>query len=97
MDGGTSINPVYEYGSRFFDKAIIHLNKDYYSGNDFIIETINNSSQNRYIQSATLNGKPLNVPRLFHSRLVQGGVLQLIIGPKPNIIWESSENVMKTE
>jgi predicted alpha-1,2-mannosidase len=97
MDGGTSINPVYEIGSPLFDKTIIHLDKDYYSGNDFIIETINNSNQNRYIQSATLNGKPLNVPWLYHSVLVQGGVLQLIMGPKPNKRWGSSENAMKTE
>lgn len=97
MDGGTSLNPDYEIGSPLFDKAIIHLDKDYYSGNDFVIETINNSKENRYIQSATLNGKPLNVPWFFHSELVKGGVLKLIMGPKPNMKWGSADNAMNRD
>lgn len=97
MDGGASIKPVYEIGSPLFNKVVIHLDKDYYSGKDFIIETENNSKENRYIQSATLNGQSLNVPWFYHSELIKGGILKLKMGPKPNKNWGSSENAMSFE
>lgn len=94
MDGGTTDKPIYEIGSPLFNKTTIHLDKNYYSGNDFVIEAVNNSNENRYIQSATLNGKPLNVPWFYHSELIKGGSLKLIMGPKPNKKWGSAENAM---
>jgi predicted alpha-1,2-mannosidase len=97
MDGGVSTKPIYELGSPLFNKITLHLDKNYYSGNDFVIEAINNSNKNRYIQSATLNGKPLNVPWFYHSELVKGGSLKLIMGSKPNKKWGSSENAMNVE
>jgi hypothetical protein len=60
MDGGTSQEPIYEIGSPLFEKAVIHLDNKYYQGNTFTIEARNNSKENRYIQSAVLNEKPLN-------------------------------------
>jgi len=43
-----------------------------------------------YVQSATLDGKDLNKPWLFHSALVDGGKLVLQMGPKPNEKWGSA-------
>jgi predicted alpha-1,2-mannosidase len=87
MDGGTSVEPIYEIGSPLFKKAVIHLDNNYYTGSTFTIEARNNSKENRYIQSATLNGKPLNKPWFYHSELVAGGTLVLQMGSKPNKRW----------
>jgi len=91
MDGGTSLKPVYEIGSPLFEKITIHLDPDYYPGGTFVIEAKNVSDRNRYIQSARLNGQVLNRPWFYHETLVNGGTLQLKMGPKPNENWGSSE------
>ncbi len=87
VDGGASVKPVYGIGSPLFPKATIHLNNDYYKGKAFVIEAKNVSNTNRYIQSATLNGKPLTKPWLYHSDMVKGGSLVFIMGAKPNKNW----------
>ena len=92
MDGGASPKPVYEIGSPIFDKITIQLDEDYFGGKEFIIEAKNVSSTNRYIQSATLNGKTLNTFWFYHSVLVNGGKLVLEMGPSPNTEWGSDKN-----
>jgi predicted alpha-1,2-mannosidase len=87
MDGGASVNPVYEIASPIFEKVTIQLDEDYYDGKEFIIEAKNTSAVNRYIQSATLNGAPLNSYWFYHSELVKGGRLVLQMGPEPNKSW----------
>lgn len=87
MDGGTSTEPVYEIGSPIFSKITIKLDKNYYEGKQFVIEAKNTSAENKYIQSAMLNGKPLNRFWFYHSELVQGGELVLEMGPEPNEKW----------
>jgi len=87
MDGGSSTDPVYEIGSPIFSKITIDLDEKYYSGKRFVIEAKNNSAENIYIQSATLNGEPLNRFWFHHSELVKGGSLVLEMGPKPNEQW----------
>jgi len=89
MDGGCSVNPKYEITSPVFNKITIHLDSAYYSGKDFVIEAINNSAENIYIQSASFNGKPLAKPWMYHSELIKGGILQLQMGPQPNKNWGS--------
>ncbi len=88
-NGGTSVKPFYEITSPAFKKITIHLNKKYYSGNDFVIEALQNAPNNVYIQSATLNNISFNQPWLFHSTLVKGGKLTLVMGDKPNLKWGS--------
>jgi len=90
MDGGASVNPFYEIGSPIFDKVTINLDEEYYPGGEFVIETRNNSFENKYIQSATLNGKSLDKPWFYHEELVSGGSLVLEMGPEPNTEWGSS-------
>jgi predicted alpha-1,2-mannosidase len=92
MDGGYSVKPYYEISSPLFDEVTLHLDKKYYPGESFIIRALNNSPENIYIQSARLNGKPLNKPWLYHSELVKGGVLVLHMGNEPNPNWGSDEN-----
>lgn len=91
MDGGCSIKPIYEIGSPLFSRIVIHLDRKYYPGRDFVIEARNNSPKNIYIQSATLNGKSLNKPWIYHSDVVKGAKLVLTMGPEPNMKWGSTE------
>jgi putative alpha-1,2-mannosidase len=43
-----------------------------------------------YVQSVTLNGKPLERPWITHAEIVDGGVLQFRLGPEPNKQWGTS-------
>jgi len=93
MDGGAAIEPTYEIAGPIFDRITIHLDKRYYKGDKFVIEVRNNSKENVYIQSAILDGKPLNNPWLYHRQLVDGGKLVFQMGPKPNKQWGSTPDV----
>jgi predicted alpha-1,2-mannosidase len=90
MDGGCSTRPIYEIGSPLFNRIVIHLDKKYYPGRQLVIEARNNSPQNVYIQSATLNGNPLKKPWVYHNDVVKGATLVLNMGPEPNMKWGSS-------
>jgi predicted alpha-1,2-mannosidase len=89
-EGGASVNPFYEIGTPMFEKTVINLDPEYYPGKTFTIEAKNASEKNLYIQSAELNGKKLTKPWFYHSELVKGGKLSLIMGDKPNINWGSA-------
>jgi len=78
--------PAYEIGSPLFEETRIALDK----GKVFTITAKNVSAQNKYIQSATLNGKPWNKPWFAHSDLAGGGSLVLVMGPRPNTEWGSA-------
>ncbi len=79
---------AYIIGSPIFDEATIHMA----NGKDFTIVAQNNSAKNLYIQSAVLNGKPLNRPWFDHSDIAAGGRLVFTMGPQPNRNWGSSPN-----
>jgi putative alpha-1,2-mannosidase len=66
---------------------VIHLDKPYYRGKTFVIEARNNSRENVYVQSATLNGRALDKFWFYHRDLVNGGKLVLEMGPEPNKKW----------
>ena len=80
---GTS--EYYEIGSPLFPKATIAL--DGANPGSFTIQANNVSEANMYIQSATLNGKPLEVPRFRQNDMVPGGSLVFEMGPEPNEHW----------
>jgi putative alpha-1,2-mannosidase len=42
------------------------------------------SAKNKYIQSAELNGQPLNGVWIRHADILAGGKLILKMGPRPN-------------
>jgi predicted alpha-1,2-mannosidase len=90
MDGGASTEPAYEIASPIFNKITISLDPKYYPGKEFVIEAKNVSSKNRYIQSAKLNGQPLNKFWFRHSELIKGGRLELEMGSEPNKQWASN-------
>lgn len=78
--------PVYTIGSPLFEKVTIDLQ----NGKQFQLIANNCSVTNKYIQSATMNGKTINTPSFTHEELMAGGQLVLTMGPKPNKEWGSS-------
>jgi predicted alpha-1,2-mannosidase len=72
--------PIYVIGSPLFRKSVIRLA----GGREFMIEAIDNSEKNVYIQSITLNGKRHDRSWLTHSDIVRGGELVFKMGPAPN-------------
>ncbi|CEN35102.1 GH92 family glycosyl hydrolase [Capnocytophaga cynodegmi] len=73
------MNPVsgeYEIGRPLFPKAKINLP----NGETFTIIAENVSAENMYIQSATLNGKPLDRTFITDEELKNGGELKFVMG-----------------
>jgi predicted alpha-1,2-mannosidase len=87
MEGGCEVVPMVNLTSPLFNKITIKLDTKYYKGNEFIIEARGNSKENVYIQSATLNGKPLNSVKIKFSDITNGGNLILQMGSSPNMEW----------
>ncbi|WP_455637968.1 GH92 family glycosyl hydrolase [Parabacteroides sp.] len=76
-------SPTYNIGSPVFTDVKIDLG----NGNTFEIKANNASKENKYVQSAKLNGEVLNQPWFQHSDIAQGGLLELEMGPKANKEW----------
>ncbi len=79
-------SPVYEIGSPIFAKTTVRMG----NGKEFTILANHTSAQNKYIQSAVLNGRPLNQPWFRHADIADGGTLILNMGSKPNTQWGSA-------
>ena len=69
----------YVIGSPLFRKAVITME----DGKKFTIEARDNSADNVYIQSASLNGKPLDKNYIDYKDIVRGGSLLFTMGPEP--------------
>ncbi|MEM1689927.1 MAG: GH92 family glycosyl hydrolase [Candidatus Hadarchaeales archaeon] len=82
---------TYVIGSPIFDKITINLPSFYGQNKKFEIIVYNNSPTNIYVQSAKLNGQPLERAWLWHSEIINGGTLELWMGPNPNTSWGVSE------
>jgi putative alpha-1,2-mannosidase len=74
---------TYNIGSPVFNYIKIKLS----NGKTFEIEAQKSSDENKYIQSATLNGIKWDKPWFSHSDLINGGKLVLIMGDKANKNW----------
>lgn len=73
-------NGVYVFGRPIFDKVVLDLP----DGKAFEICTVNNSKENKYIQSAELNGQEYLKSYITHADIMNGGTLVFIMGDKPN-------------
>ena len=80
-------DPRYELFTPLFDKVTLNLNPKYSKGKAFVVTTQNNSPDNIYIQSAKLNGQPLNRCWLNYAEIAAGGTLDFVLGPQPNMQW----------
>ncbi|MBW2700118.1 MAG: GH92 family glycosyl hydrolase [Deltaproteobacteria bacterium] len=90
MFGAMGFYPVapgeskYQINSPLFNRITILLDPGYYKGETFVIEAADNSSVNLYIQSAELNGQPLDRTWITHEEIAKGGTLHLQMGPEPS-------------
>jgi len=72
------------FGSPVIDKAVIRP----VEGNRFTIKAINNSAQNKYIQSVKLNGKKYTRNFLQYEDIRAGGTLEFFMGKKPVLYYD---------
>ncbi len=75
--------PAYNIGSPLFSRIKVDVGEGKY----FEIEAVNCSEDNKYIQSATLDGKEWNKPWFTHDIAKNGGKLVLVMGNKANKSW----------
>ena len=87
MNGGVTDSSKVDLTAPLFKKITISLDSKYYGGKEFLITTENNTPENIYIQSATLNGKPLTKSWIYFTDIVNGGKLNFVLGNRPNEKW----------
>ena len=76
----------YWFGSPLFDKAAVSVCYTSTGPFQFYITAKDNSAENKYIQSVTLNGKPYNKGYIAYKDIIGGGKLEFQMGPEP-AIW----------
>ena len=69
-----------------FEKATVRLRGPYRKG-PFTVIARNQSPANKYVQSATLDGRPLREPFIRHADIANGSTLVFQMGPRPNKSW----------
>ncbi|HEC41935.1 MAG TPA: glycoside hydrolase family 92 protein [Bacteroides sp.] len=77
---------IYVIGTPLFEEATIRLNSSGEAGK-FTVRANKVSSVNKYIQSASLNGKPMSKTWISHDEITNGGILIFEMGPEPNRQW----------
>ena len=86
--GFYSVTPgseVYAIGTPVFKEVKMHLE----NGRSFVIKAKNLSPENKYIQSAALNGVPYDKAFITHKAMMMGGEMVFVMGDKPNKQWAS--------
>ena len=82
--------PMYVIGSPFFKSAKLDIG----NGKTFEVVCSNYSPDNKFIQSAKLNGKDWNKSWFSHEDLMKGGKLELVMGHRPNKAWAASNDAL---
>jgi putative alpha-1,2-mannosidase len=85
--------PEYAVGTPKYSRATLHLS----NGKQFVLSATDVSASNLYIQSVTLNGKPMNSFLLKHSEIEQGGTLVFHMGAQPNLAWPALADAATTK
>jgi predicted alpha-1,2-mannosidase len=85
---------VYVLGAPLFERLTIALDPAWYGNKSFTVIGRNNSPENMFVQSVTLNGKPLERSWIRHHEIVAGGVLEFQMGPKPNLHRGTSKEAL---
>ena len=74
-------NTKYQIGRPLFDQVSINLE----NGNEIAIIAINNSLENKYIQSVKWNNQLIENYQIDHSELMKGGMLVFEMGTTPKV------------
>lgn len=94
----TPASNEYIIGTPLFEEATINLDHD--SNREkrtFEIYAENISDKNKYIASATLNGKVLKRSFIYHSEIMNGGKLVFKMTDKPSTWATKDDEIPKTE
>ncbi len=83
----------YIFGSPIIDEAVIKV-KD---GKTFTVTATNNSVDNKYIQSVTLNGKAYDKYYINFKDIEAGGTLEFEMGPNPSETWGTTVDIIQAE
>jgi predicted alpha-1,2-mannosidase len=83
----------YIIGTPLFEKATINLE----NGEHFTVVARDISSNNKYIEYATLNGEALNKSYLMHDEIISGGTLQFQMTDQPSAWGTKNGEEPKTE
>ena len=75
--------PFYAIGTPIYEEATIYLE----NGNSFKIMAHHVSWENKFIQSAKLNGKTFGRAYISHDEIMEGGTLEFEMGNAPNKNW----------
>lgn len=75
--------PWYDIGSPLFERITLNLE----NGRRFVIQSLGNSRNNKFIRSASLNGAPYSSTSLLHDELTRGGELRFEMDSQPNRDW----------
>jgi predicted alpha-1,2-mannosidase len=84
------VNPAdgnYVIGTPHYERVSIAVGE----GKTFTVEAPGASSTNKYIQSATLNGRAFQRCYITHAEVAAGGTLRFVMGPEPNRSWATDE------
>lgn len=73
-------NGAFVFGSPLFDQVTLNLP----SNKQFIIKAVNNNEKNIFIQSVKLNDKEYTHSYITYKEIMQGGYLEILMGPLPN-------------
>ena len=76
------VNPVdgtFVLGSPLADRETLHLA----NGKEFTVIVHDNSADNRYISSVTLNRKPYDSPMIRYDDIMAGGILEIVMADTP--------------
>ena len=82
--------PMYVIGSPMFEETTIRME----NGKTFKVVCHNYSPENKFIQSAKLNGVEWNKSWFSHEDLMEGGKLEFVMGKHPNKAWASSDDAV---
>ncbi|WP_275901496.1 carbohydrate-binding protein [Cohnella algarum] len=85
---GNPGTPIFLIGSPIFDELTLHLD----GGKTFTIKANNVSSDNRFIQSASLNGQNFDQAWISYADIMAGGTLAFEMGDTPNTSWGAAES-----
>ncbi len=88
----TPASNQYIIGAPLFDKASIQLE----NGNTFTIQAINNSENNKYIESVLLNGKKHPFSYITHNDIINGGSLIFTMTDAPTNWGSKDQFIPKT-
>src|SRR5690606_26032367 len=82
--------PMYVIGSPCFESATLDIGE----GKTLSVVCENYSPDNKYIQSAKLNGVSWNKSWFSHEDLMKGGKLELVMGKHPNKTWATGDDAI---